>query len=492
MNLKIKNNIIKIAVTTLLLILPLMDCLRITPLKDIQVLGISFVEFFNLFLVFIAFIFTIFKVKNKRLKKFKYLIIYSIIFLIYLVLHSLNILKFNASLLPGASISVIHEMFYLFRVFYTPILVFFILYLNKDIFKKEYLFKLFKIIVLTISLSIIILNVLKLSYASYDANNVFLEYNIFDFYKSGIDYKLLSTRGLFHSANEISAILLMFLPITIFKLWKSPTKFNYFFYFIQVVSMIIIGTKTSAIGALLVCFTAIIINIFMHFTRRSKIKKNFIIFTILTCLYFFISPIGLYYLNYQTPNLEIENEQCYIELESLDDEIDIIENIINNSYEYRINSEIVSLYPVQLDVSFWKDVALRDKRINNDNRIMKTDVLKRVYERNDNKYDKWLGLGYTTNFMDLERDYIYQFYLFGIIGLIVLIGPYFLILFYGIIKILKNIKKYYSQYTALLGMSIVLYLIIAYLTGHVFGQVSPMIYLSFILYLFMIDLKEDY
>jgi len=488
MNLEIKNKIIKATITILLILLPLMDILRITPLKDIQILGVSLVEFFNLFLVFIAFSLTFFKIKKERLK---YLVIYTIIFIMYALLHSLNILKFDATLLPNSNISVIKEMFYLFRVFYVPSLLFFTLYENRDIFKKEYAFKILKTIVFIISSSIILLNIFKLSYASY-GTNVFLEYNIFDFYKSNIEYKLLSTRGLFHSANELSAILLTFLPITIFTLWKHPNKFNYFLYFIQVISMIIIGTRISSLGVLLVCFAAISINIFMYFTRHSRIKKGFIVFTLIICSYFLISPIGLHYINYQEPDLKIENEECYKELKKLDNELDIIANIIDNSYEYRIHEDFVKLYPVQLDVSFWKSIALRDKKLNNDNRVMKTDILKRVYERNNNKYDKWLGIGYTTDFMDLERDYIYQFYLFGIIGLIVLIGPYFMILSYGVIKILKNIKKYYSQYTALMGMSIVLCLIIAYLTGHVFGQVSPMLYLSFVLYLFIVDLKENY
>ena len=41
---------------------------------------------------------------------------------------------------------------------------------------------------------------------------------------------------------------------------------------------------------------------------------------------------------------------------------------------------------------------------------MKIDILNRVQERNDDKLDKYLGLGYTLNFMDIERDYVYQYY----------------------------------------------------------------------------------
>ena len=125
MSLELKNKIIKVVITILLLVLPLIDCLRITPLKDIQVFNISLVEFLVLFLVFLSFLITFFKIEKK---KFKFIIIYTIIFFIYLLFHSLNILRFNASLLPYSNINILQEGFYLFRIYYIPLLIFFILY----------------------------------------------------------------------------------------------------------------------------------------------------------------------------------------------------------------------------------------------------------------------------------------------------------------------------------------------------------------------------
>ena len=109
---------------------------------------------------------------------------------------------------------------------------------------------------------------------------------------------------------------------------------------------------------------------------------------------------------------------------------------------------------------------------------MKTDIIARIKERNNNKLDTYLGMGYTLNFMDIERDYVYQYYLFGILGLILFISPYFVLLLIAIIKILLNLKNKFNYSTYFVAMSPMMGLAIAYLSGHVFGWVSPMMWLA--------------
>ena len=109
---------------------------------------------------------------------------------------------------------------------------------------------------------------------------------------------------------------------------------------------------------------------------------------------------------------------------------------------------------------------------------MKADILARVKERNNNDLDTYFGLGYTLNMIDGERDYVYQYYLFGIIGIIVLMGPYFAMLLYLIFKALFNLKKCFKLDVACSLMGVLLCLLIAYYSGHVFGWVSPMMWLT--------------
>ena len=107
---------------------------------------------------------------------------------------------------------------------------------------------------------------------------------------------MLSTRGWFDSANEISAILATLLPINIYFLFKENRINNYLLYTIQVISMIILGTRVSTYCAILISFLFIIINIFSKFIRKEKINYKFIIIAVISCLYYFLSPVGNYYL----------------------------------------------------------------------------------------------------------------------------------------------------------------------------------------------------
>jgi hypothetical protein len=159
-------------------------------------------------------------------------------------------------------------------------------------------------------------------------------------------------------------------------------------------------------------------------------------------------------------------------LKNLSDRDEIIRYISDNLYYFRINQEFVEMYPIEEDLTFWYDVALGDRNLNNDSRVMKTTIIKRVSDRNNNKYDKYLGMGYTINFMDLERDYVYQFYLFGILG-IILIVPQIIFFIKSGLFMLKNIKKINLIYSLLIIMAPSLGFVVAYYSGHVFGWVSP-------------------
>ena len=81
-------------------------------------------------------------------------------------------------------------------------------------------------------------------------------------------------------------------------------------------------------------------------------------------------------------------------------------------------------------------------------------------------------MGYTINFIDIERDYVYQFYLFGLLGIIFIV-PQIVSVFKSGICILKKIKNVKIVQSLLIVMSPLLGFVVAYFSGHVFGWVSP-------------------
>ena len=109
---------------------------------------------------------------------------------------------------------------------------------------------------------------------------------------------------------------------------------------------------------------------------------------------------------------------------------------------------------------------------------MKTNILNSIYQKNNNKYDKWLGMGYTINYLYTEKDYSFQFYIYGIIGIIVLIGPFYFIILKNGIHILKDIKQKATIENLMLLMAPLVGLLTAYFSGHILERSFPMLIIA--------------
>ena len=205
-------------------------------------------------------------------------------------------------------------------------------------------------------------------------------------------------------------------------------------------------------------------------------EKYFTVSALVCTAFLTISPFMLGRINDGTPDFSVKDISAYkaISKTAVKDVNKLIEKYQS---EYMINEYFLKLYPVDKDSEFWLGIIKRDKALNNDSRLMKIDILKRIYERNNNQNDKFYGMGYTLNFLDLERDYYYQYYIFGIFGLLLFICPYFIVLGYLVFRGLLNFKNNFKLTVLLCIMSVCLGLLIAYYSGHVFGWVGPMMIL---------------
>ena len=100
----------------------------------------------------------------------------------------------------------------------------------------------------------------------------------------------------------------------------------------------------------------------------------------------------------------------------------------------------------------------------------------RILVRNDNKGDFWFGIGY-NDVLNSEKDYYMQMYYFGLVGVIILIGPYIFNILYGIYRILRYRESLFVLDNIIALMCVCIGVVIPYLSGHVFGVVFPMNYL---------------
>ena len=484
-----KNKIIKILVGLQFILFPFLDMLRTTNFRKVEFMGISLIELVNIIIIGLALLLTLIKMLKKKKKYIFALGIYLILCFLYIWYHYQHIITFDTSIFKKASFNFLTETFYICRVYILPLMLLFVLYNNRDILDKKFYLKISKIVISIISFSIVVLDFFKISYISYSASHNFVTHNFIDYFLYSGDYKLLSARGWFDSANELSAILIMLFPLNIYCLYKEQSKFNILMFACQFLAMILLGTRTAAFGSVIMCVVIFISYILFILLKKEKYNLTFIkvfgIISVVCTSYMTISPFMFGRINDSNYDFSVQNESAYKEIDDIDNIDDNDEKLealfAKYSGEYLINEAFLKMYPVNNDKEFWIKMAKRNRALNNNSRIMKTDILARIKERNDNSLDSYYGMGYTLNFMDIERDYVYQYYLFGIFGLILFIFPYFGVLLMSLIRILKKLTKYFRLSTVIFFMSPSLGLAIAYLSGHVFGWVSPMMFLVFAL-----------
>lgn len=489
-----RNKIIRILIATQLIILPFLDMIRTTSFRHFEILGISAIELCNIILIGMAFLLTIIKIfKDKKLHVFGVFVFLGLS-VIYMYFHYQNLMHFNTSLMPKTDFNFMRECFYICRVYILPLMLLFVLLENRDIFNKNFYFKIIKIVIAIISFSIIFLDIFKISYISYSAKHDFVAYNMFDYFLYNGNYKLLSARGWFDSANELSAITLMLLPLNIYMLYKEKNKFNYLLFIVQVIAMILLGTRTSALGAVMISIVSLIGYLFLSFIKKEDLDKKLIkyyaVITLCCSAYMCISPFMFGRINDSNHDFSIQNDGAYNDLKNADEK-DYDKLIKKYASEYLINEIYFKYYPIQNDKEFWLKIAARNKALNSNDRNLKVEIISRIKEKNSNKMDTYLGMGYTLGFLDLERDYVYQYYIFGIFGVILFILPYLLLFGYNLIMVMLKLKKNLKFVTLVTLMSSFLGLVIAYLSGHVFGWVSPMMFLVMVLSLLSFIIKEN-
>lgn len=482
-----KDKAVKGLITILFIFLPILDMLRATSIVDVQLLNFSIIELINLILISLSFFLTIPKIKRKH---FKYIIGYFLILIIYLGLHLYNTYNFNLSLLTTASHNYLVELYYILRVYIMPILLIVVLLVNKDIFNRNYYLKIIKYLILIISGQIVLLNLFRYSYGSYaDETAAFLinKSCFFDVFKS-TNYKELLTVGLFYSTNQISLILFMLFPINVYNLYLKPKISNWLLVILQSFSMIIVGTKTATLGCFLILLGSWLGYYLLVLLKKEKHNLKFALLQlsalIVTSGLLLISPF-IHYYNNKLHNNKLDNisSKEIIEvqerLKSVNDDLSKTAILRQNSEIFKISPMFYKMYPPENDLDFWLMIAQRDRKINNDYRVLKRDIMHRIMVKNNNKLDKYFGMGYTIGTMDMERDYIYQYFLLGIVGVVLLIGIYIFIYLKQVLNIIK--ERQFNFQDIIISLAPLAGLITCYFSGHLFGWVSPMIILAMVI-----------
>ncbi len=460
--------------------------------------------------------------KQNWKKKYYVLVGYILAICLYTVIHIVNGLSFH-SLVPGDfNFSALNEIFYIIRLI-LPMLCIFIVY-NLDIGRDEFRFTILSLVII-ISGLIVVTNIFKISMDSY-ANQTISD-NIFSWFTNGYKnygFYGLASKAFFNFANQIAAILCMLLPLCIYFFIQKIDIMSSLALFLQPISMLMLGTKVSTYGSLLIIVYMIVAYCFFVFVKKElkfKLKTLISIFSVLLLVLVIFPKSPALYRQQIANNTAKANKgtmptsiyrlsenaisNCNIEFSSAlsvqdcangNTETPKIKNIadsmdqnnkikfIENNYErLKINKRFITKsYPYQYDPDFWYEILHEpiEKRLNY--RYLETSMIKRVKEINNNSLDTWFGIGFSrvSNIYNIERDFVNQYYSMGLMGVLLFLFPFVLIVLWGIYQCLRYYKEKFNIFNFSCISSILLVLGASYFSGNSLDALTVTIILAFI------------
>lgn len=443
-----------------ILLQPLLDTYILFDEITIDIFKISPSTVIRLLFVLVMGIISIFVIKSK--KQWLFYSIYVVLSIIYFGLHIYNALNFNSLFPDNFNFSIKIELFYIIRMIIPLFLI--IITSNIKLTKKEFL-KIINILVLLISGTIVVTNLLKISIGAYITEPI--KYNMFDWFKKGAENLTVydvSTRAYFSFANMISCVLFGFNAILYYQFFKKQNFFTTFLIIIQLLATFMLGTKVATYGFVLSTIVMIILYFFFCFIKKElRFSFKVVIFIgLIVVSWILIYPYSPCNTRVTDKSESIEKKddnekknnsvtllneanKKLDELEGEDRQKFLVEYVYKNYKKYSIKKDyIINKYSYKYDPEFWYNMFSESNDRKSDNRFLTTSILNRMKEINENKaMDELFGLTYSrmANVSILERDFLSQYYTLGILGFILFVSPYILTVVIGALLILCNYKK---------------------------------------------------
>ena len=311
----------------------------------------------------------------------------------------------------------------------------------------------------------------------------------------------MSSKGTFEFANQIGAVLLMFLPFTIYSMLNQKKIKNLILLFMNVFALILLGTRVAVLGIAVVFIYTIATILFMKILQKKEsieIKKILLIAPYII-LYIIVLPVNPMFNrieemnNQQYDTIQVSNSNNVVEV--IDNEVETsnfenekekqIKYIKENYKTKKINEKfIIESYPYQYDTEFWINILNLDIYKTTNYRYLEKQMIKRVVEINNNKYDKLFGITYTRiqNIFNIEQDFVVQYYSVGILGCVLIFSPYLILLCMFIYNVIKSKFLECSIDNMLSFITIIMMFIISYNSGNLLNSLSFTIYFAILFY----------
>ncbi len=463
----------------------------IVPSTLIRILGIPV-------LALIGFIFV------DKHKKRSFFIVLGTLFVItlYSVFHFISISNLDINLPSNFVINFKVELKAIL-VLIMPFILMYCVYLAK--FSNKTFNSIILLVSIVICSSIFITNLFSISLASYggitEANFISWFTGI---YEDGLNPKLLTSKGWYQSANVLGALMCMLLALLYKVLYEVKRKWPVILLIIlHSLCMMMIGTRVSTLGVVLVAVAALFSYIGCSILRLNPFKVKFFMIIIamiaLTVVVYPYTPAIKYQeSNMQSINNLKEEEEKSDGVNQMSNQVEQLQKHVDDkkgkeavlSAVLRENTYLFTFpavyydesYPIEFDPEFWNSVLNEPFERRSDGRKLQKLFAEYKWGMMDTK-ERMMGIGFSPlnegNIM-LEQDGWRQMYTMGIIGAFLFVGPYIILVLISIIRALINFKRIVNFSNLMVLSSVILGLGAAYNSGHVLEEFFGNVYLGFI------------
>lgn len=469
-----------------IIIQPFIDILPLFEDERYQIFGFTIPTLVRCLFIGIITLQSIGKIEKKR---YKYLAIYFCLLTVYFIIHN-HVAGYNSSLvLPDNYVySISSELFYIIRML-LPISI--IYFTSKSGISYKKFINTLLISSAIIGTIIFIGNTFCISYVSYGTGYTkanWLHWFIGDIFKYNFDE--LTSKGWFYMANQVSGIMILLLPFNLYELIMNKTKLSIYSSTILIISMIMLGTRTAAYGWLIILVLTVLgylllLRIYKTERLQNKELAPILIIGLMGIIFLWISPISQRSYGYALGDVDSIATRPEIN-DNAEEKEKVYKYITDNYSTYGIQKVYVyKIYNYKFDTKFWYDIFDYSKKNGViENREMQTKISMRIMDVNDNQL-KYKLFGYSFSRMRnaglyMEHDFLVQYFTMGIIGLILLVGPYISIILLMIYKILKNVKRKITFIDYIFMLSVGITLFASLLTGHILDELFVTIYIGFI------------
>ena len=358
----------------------------------------------------------------------------------------------------------------------------------------------------------------KSTYSGYTIAN-FLSWFSLPFTRYWHHPRKYATKFFFEEGNTIGILMLMVLPFLYYFFYKEQNKIKKtligLLILIHSLAMIILSTRIATYCSAIVPVVMLMIYVFLLIIKKEKLQKVYICFLIVaTAMCAIIIPYGPAYQNQQIDaddyvfikgdeNQRTEAKGLLKDADKLVKWSDEWRNFyvyMFEDYQFLMNVTppiyYTTWYSYKYDPQFWVDLIFKyelEERVNG--RQIETIFTK--YKWNElTTTQKLTGFGYGT-FMRggiiIERDFVQQYYSYGLVGVVLIMGAWIILLAYAGIKLLLGYKDNHWNYlNIILLMAVCLGVVCSYVSGHTFDELTTSMFISLCLgYLIKNVKKKD-